>query len=334
MQSRYVSLATRPQGMPTLENFSILDRELPALEEGQVLVKTLWMSVDPYMRSRMEGISTYIEPFQIGEPLEGGCVGEILESTHPKFKTGDKVVSGMEGGWQSHYISNGKGLMTVDESAAPLPLFLGPLGMTGFTAYVGLQRYGRPKTGETVFVSGAAGAVGSIVCQIAGILGCRVVASAGSEEKIRWLLDDLKVDAAFNYRQAESIGKALARSCPQGVDVYFDNVGGEHLQAALNQANNFARFVMCGMIEQYNLEESPAGPNNLINIVGKRLKISGFVILDETDLQAEFVKQMSQWIAKGKIHYKETILEGLESAPEAFLGLFKGQNIGKMLVKL
>lgn len=331
--SREIRLASRPTGEPTADNFALAVAELPAVPaEDHLLVRNLYMSVDPYMRGRMRDGRSYAAPFALNEALTGGAVGEVIASGHPDFAPGDTVLH--NAGWREYADVPGKGVTKIDPTLAPVQSFLGVLGMPGKTAYVGLLDIGQPKAGETVFVSGAAGAVGSLVCQIAKLQGCRVVGSAGSAEKVRWLHDVAGVDAAINYRDAKNLRKAIGAECPNGVDVYFENVGGEHLEATLSLMNDFGRIVACGMISQYNASEPAPGPRNLGLIVGRRLKIQGFIVSDHPERSADFYRDMSAWIRAGKIRWEETIVEGIENAPTAFLGLFRGENLGKMLVKL
>jgi len=304
---------------------------LPDPAEGQVLVRNLYMSVDPYMRGRMVDRKSYTPPFALGEVMTGGAVGTVVHSQHPDYRVGDHVLHSF--GWREYLLSDGKGLAKIDPLLAPVQSYLGVLGMPGQTAYFGLLDVGQPKAGETVFVSAAAGAVGAIVCQIAKIKGCRVVGSAGSAEKIAWL-EGLGVDAVLNYKETRDLSGTLGELCPNGIDVYFENVGGDHLQAALTHMNNHGRIAACGMISQYNNSEPVAGPSNLMVIVGKRLKMQGFIVTDFMARSGEFYQDMGQWIREGKIKWEETIVDGIEQAPGAFIGLFSGKNLGKMLVRL
>ena len=328
---REIRLTARPVGLPQETDFELAETSLPELAEGEVLVRNLYMSVDPYMRGRMNDVQSYTPPFRLGEPLDGGAVGRVDRSRHPDFQAGDHVTSNL--GWREQFVSDGRGLTRVDPAVAPVAAYLGILGGTGLTAYVGLLDIGRPKPGETVFVSAAAGAVGSVVGQIAKLKGCRVVGSAGSPAKIDFLLNELGFDAAINYR-AEELVSALSRHCPNGIDVYFDNVGGDHLQAALALLNPFGRVPACGMISQYNNTEPAPGPNNLTNIVRNRLTLQGFIISDHLDRRAAFLAEMATWLHEGRIRNRETVVTGLEHAPRALIGLLQGENIGKMLVKL
>ncbi|MEM7539400.1 MAG: NADP-dependent oxidoreductase [Chloroflexota bacterium] len=330
--SKEIHLKSRPVGLPTLDNFEVAEVTLPDPGDGEILIRNVYMSVDPYMRGRMVDRRSYTPPFQLGEPLTGGAVGRVVASNNEKFAVGDTVLHMY--GWREYAISNGKGVDKIDPSIGPLQSFLGTLGMPGMTAYVGLMNIGAPKEGETVFVSAASGAVGAIVCQIAKAQGCRVVGSVGSDEKVQWLLDEAGADAVFNYKTVSSVHDALKDHCPDGVDIYFENVGGEHLEAALTHMNNYGRIPVCGMIAQYNATAPVPGPNNMAAIIGKRLKLQGFIVSDHYDQLAEFYGNMSQWIANGQLKWKETILDGVERAPEAFIMLFTGENFGKMLVKI
>lgn len=330
-RSREIHLKSRPVGIPTLDNFQLATVDLPAPGPGQVLVRNLFMSVDPYMRGRMVDRKSYVPPFQLDEVMTGGAVGVVEASNGGPFAVGDHVLSMY--GWREAFVSDGRGLTQVDPASAPVESYLGVMGMPGMTAYVGLLDIGAPKAGETVFVSGAAGAVGSVACQIAKLKGCRVVGSAGSDDKVAWLKETAGVDAAFNYKTMP-VAAALAKFCPDGVDVYFDNVGGDHLEAALHRMNNYGRVVACGMISLYNATEPSAAPRNLALVVGKRIKIQGFIVSDHMDRAPEFYADMGAWLAEGKVVSEETVMEGIERAPDAFVGLFTGENVGKMLVKL
>ncbi len=330
--SHEIHLKSRPIGLPTPENFAVVTVSLPQPIPGQVLVRNMYLSVDPYMRGRMIDRKSYSPPFRLDEALTGGCVGQVVQSKDGPFQVGDYVL-GMQG-WREYYLSDGKGLTRIDPTLAPIQAFLGVVGMPGMTAYVGLLDIGLPKAGETVFVSAAAGAVGAIVGQIAKRKGCRVVGSAGSDDKVAWLINEAKFDAAFNYKKVDDLRFTLANYCPNGLDVYFDNVGGDHLEAAIDRMNNFGRIVACGMIAQYNATEASPAPHNLGSIVGKRLRMQGFIVSDHYDRQPQFLADMREWIAKGHIIWQETIYEGIENMPKAFISLFTGQNFGKMLVKV
>ena len=329
--SREIRLAARPSGRPKESDFQLAERPLPELGEGEVLVRNIYMSVDPYMRGRMQDRKSYIPSFQIGEALQGGAVGQVVASRDASLAEGDCVSSML--GWRDAFVAPASGLRQIDPALAPISYQLGVLGMPGLTAYVGLLDIGQPKAGETVFVSAASGAVGSVVGQIAKIKGCRVVGSAGSEAKLKLLREELGFDAAFNYREAD-LDAALAATCPQGIDIYFDNVGGDQLDAALLRMNPFGRIPACGMISQYNDETPPPGPRNLGAIVRNRITLKGFIVSDHFGRLPEFLGDMSGWLSQGKIVVKETVVEGIENAVTAFLGLFRGQNVGKMLVRL
>lgn len=336
IQSREIHLASRPVGKPSAENFTLATTECSAPREGEIQVRNSWMSVDPYMRGRMMDRESYVPPFQIGEVLQGGAVGTVVASGHPNFKEGDLVRS--MAGWREAFTAKPEAAMVeaLPSSGLPEQAFLGVAGMPGMTAYAGLLRLGEPKEGETVFVSGAAGAVGSTVCQIAKIKGCRVVGSAGGSEKVEFL-KSLGVDEVIDYKAVDGykgLLEALKAAAPKGIDVYFDNVGGDHLQAAIEVARPFARMPLCGMISGYNATEASPGPSNIIMAVGKQLKLQGFIVSSHYDLLPQFTADMSEWIASGKLKYEETIFEGVEKAPDAFIGLFEGKNLGKMLVKL
>jgi NADPH-dependent curcumin reductase CurA len=341
--SREIHLKQRPVGMPTENDFELVKVNVPDSKEGEFLVRNIWMSVDPYMRGRIRETKSYIPSFQLGKPLEGGCVGQIIESKNNQFKVGEYVLGNF--GWREYWLSNGSGVMKIDPKMAPIQWYLGIFGMTGLTAYVGLLKVGDLKdtndddnNNTAVFVSAASGAVGSIVCQIAKIKGCRVVGSAGSQEKVKWLLDQAQIDYAFNYKELgegnNNISSELRKSCPDGIDIYFDNVGGEHLEAAIDNMKVFGRIVLCGMISQYNATSMPAGPSNLFLAITHRLKLQGFIVRDHYDVLNEFYRNMSKWVSEGKIKWNETVFEGLENASKAFLALFKGENTGKMLVKI
>ncbi|MGB5747757.1 MAG: NADP-dependent oxidoreductase, partial [Desulfobacterales bacterium] len=305
---------------------------IPETGKGQVLVQNIYMSVDPYMRGRMYDRKSYVPPFQIGKPLEGGCVGRVVDSKNETFKVGDHVMSML--GWREYFVSGGEGLTKIDPAMAPLQAYLGTVGMPGMTAYVGLLHIGELKEGDTVFVSAAAGAVGSVVCQIAKLKGCFVVGSAGSDEKVSWLVEEAGIDAAFNYKKTDDVIAEVGRHFPKGIDVYFENVGGVHLEAALEHMNPKGRIVMCGMISMYNAVKPVPGPTRLPYVISKMLTMKGFIVMDHFDKLEPFIADMGKWIVEGKIKWKETIVDGIENAPQAFIGLFKGQNFGKMIVKI
>jgi NADPH-dependent curcumin reductase CurA len=330
--SKEIRLNNRPRGLPRNDDFELAEVPVPAVGDGEVLVQNIYMSVDPYMRSRMYDRESYIPPFQIGRPLEGGSVGRVIESKNDGFKAGDHVLS-MQG-WREYFVSDAAGLNKIDISLLPAQAYLGVAGLTGMTAYIGLLHIGKLKEGQNVFVSSAAGAVGSVVCQIAKLKGCFVVGSEGSDEKVAWLMDEAGIDAAFNYKKTEDVIAEVGRQFPEGIDVYFENVGGVHLEAALEHMKPGGCIVMCGMISMYNAVEPVPGPVRLPYVIMKKLTMRGFIVSDHFDKLGEFIADMGRWIAEGKIKWKETIVEGIENAPNAFTGLFKGENFGKMIVKM
>ena len=328
--SREVRLASRPHGWPTPDNFTIARVELPPPDEGQVLARNLFISVDPYMRGRMNDVKSYVPPFQIGQPLEGGAIAEVVESRAPGLSPGDLVTSMR--GWREQFVADASDLRRIDQPLPQLSMHLGALGMTGMTAWVGLN-LAELAAGEHVFVSAAAGAVGSIAGQLAKLRGCRVVGSAGTPEKVRMLVEEFGFDAAFNYREGH-LAAQLHTHAPNGIDVYFDNVGGDHLEAALDAMRLRGRLVVCGMISRYNDETPPPGPRNLALVIGKRLVIRGFLVLDWYHQMREFITEMTPHVKDGRIRVKETVVEGLERAPQAFIDMLRGGNVGKMIVKL
>ncbi len=331
IKNREIRLRRRPQGMPQEDDFELVELPVPEAGPSQVLVRNVYMSVDPYMRGRMNERRSYAPSFEIGQTLYGGCVGQIVASRNDRYRVGDFFYSNY--GWREYFVSDGRGLMPIDPTLAPIQAFLGPLGMPGLTAYYGLLDIGRPEEGQTIFVSAASGAVGSIACQIAKLKGCRVVGSAGSPEKVAWLLE-AGIDAAFNYKEAGSLPAELAKHCPAGIDIYFENVGSPFLDAALLNMNPFGRIVLCGMIAHYNALEPLPGPRYLPLAVSKRLLLQGFIISDHYDRLPSFYADMGQWIKTGQITWRETIMEGIEDAPKALKKLFSGENFGKMLVQI
>ncbi len=329
---REIQLTERPVGTPTLDAFRIVETTLADPGDGEILVRNRWMTVDPAMRGRMDDRPSYIEPFTVGAALEGGAVGEVIASRSDRHAVGDLVLHGL--GWRDLALLPGKRAAPVDPSLAPEQTFLGILGMPGLTAYAGLVRVAQVKEGDVVFVSAAAGAVGSAVAQIARKLGAsRVIGSAGGPEKVEHALDRFGFDAVIDYK-AGRIRKQLKQAAPDGIDVYFDNVGGEHLEVAIGALRNHGRIVICGMISQYNATEPPAGPRNLVRLIQTRGRIEGLLVLDHGDLRDQFVTDVSGWIADGSLRYDETIVDGLEHAPQAFLDLLAGKNTGKMLVRI
>ncbi len=328
--SREIRLASRPKGIPTAANFTLAETTLPPLHAGQVLVRNLFMSVDPYMRGRMKEGKSYVPCFEIGQALEGGAIGEVVESLADGFKPGDVVLSRY--GWREAFVTAPEELHEVDKTVEPLSVHLGALGMTGMTAWAGLTLV-EVKAGDVIFISGAAGAVGNMAGQLAKLRGCRVIGSAGSEEKVRSLLDECGFDAAFNYKTAPTLDQ-LNHAAPDGIDVYFDNVGGESLEAALTALRVNGRIIACGGISSYNNESPIQGPSNLFNMTTKRLTMRGMIVGDWLSRRSEFEKEVGGYFRAGNLINKETVVEGIDHAVEAFLGLFTGRNSGKMVVKL
>jgi NADPH-dependent curcumin reductase CurA len=328
--SREIRLASRPNGFPTAANFTLAETELEPLQEHQVLVRNFFMSVDPYMRGRMNDRKSYVPPFALGKPLEGGAVGEVVESRAKEFKPGDAVTSNF--GWREYFIASPKKLHPVSREIQPLSVYLGALGMTGMTAWVGLNLV-EVKASDVIFISGAAGAVGNVAGQLAKLRGCRVIGSAGSSEKVKWLREECGFDLVFNYK-AGPVLEQLNREVPDGIDVYFDNVGGETLEAALSALRLRGRIIACGSISSYNEAKPPPGPSNLFNMITKRLTMRGFLVLDWLDRLTEFENEAGGYFRAGKLKNKETVVEGIGQAVGAFLGLFEGKNVGKMVVKL
>jgi len=331
--SRAWHLVSRPEGMPTAQNFDLREVALPALQDGQLRVRNLWLSVDPYMRGRMNDVKSYVPPFALDAPLEGGAIGEVVESAAEGFAPGDKVLH--MSGWRDEAVVDAKGLLKLPDAGVDPQLFLGILGVTGSTAYFGLLDAASAKEGDTVFVSAAAGAVGSAVVQIAKARGMTVIGSAGGAEKCEFVRS-LGADAVVDYR-AGPVLKGLVRAMKEvgkdGVDVYFDNVGGDHLDAALALAAKDSRFAICGMIDIYNSAE-PTRLRFIARIIAMRIRLKGFIVFDYQPRMQEFLAEMIPWLKSGKVKSEETVVEGLEQTPEAFLGLFSGKNRGKMLVRL
>jgi NADPH-dependent curcumin reductase CurA len=344
MQNKEIRLASRPVGMPTLDNFRFVDAEVPQPKDGEVLVRTLYISVDPYLRGRMREGRSYVPPFAVDQVIQSGAVGEVVESRSPKFQPRD-IVTGMFG-WQLYNVVKADGLMKVANTGTantgtagvspasfPITTALGVLGIPGLTAYFGLLDIGQPQGRETVVVSGAAGAVGMTVCQIAKIKGCRTVGIAGSDEKNRYLTKELGVDATVNYKNPD-MRQALKEACPKGVDVYFDNVGGEVSDAVMPLINHGARIIICGQISVYCLDKPDVGPRPQPYLLVNSAMMKGFIITDYAPKFSEGVAQLGQWLAAGKLKYAETVVEGFENTPQAFIGLFSGENLGKQIVKV
>lgn len=330
--NRQITLVARPQGFPKVSDFAPVEAPVPTPGEGQLLVRTQFLSVDPYMRGRMNGVRTYVDPYEIGGVMGGGAVGTVVTSNNPDYNEGDTVLG--RWGWQDYGLTDGAGVQRVFPELAPVQTALGVLGMPGLTAYFGLLDICDPQPGETAFVSGAAGAVGAVVGQIAKIKGCRVVGSAGTDEKVAHLIDDCGFDAGFNYKKDTDLLGKLGELCPKGIDVYFDNVGGDMTDAALRRLANRARVSICGQISQYNLETPEMGPRLLAILLIRQARAEGFIVTRFADRFPEGVKQLAQWISEGKIKYREDIMEGLENAPAAFIRMLRGENKGKQLVKV
>ncbi len=330
--NRQITLAARPEGFPKESDFASVESPVPTPGAGQFLIRTQFLSVDPYMRGRLNGVRTYVDPYEIGGVMGGGAVGSVVASNNPDFNEGDTVL-GMWG-WQDYAVSDGAGIQRVLPELAPIQTALGVLGMPGLTAYFGLLDICDPQPGETAFISGAAGAVGAVVGQIAKIKGCRVVGSAGSDEKVAHLIDDCGFDAAFNYKKDTDYSAKLRELCPKGINVYFDNVGGAITDAALMRLADRARISICGQISQYNLKTPEMGPRLLGMLLIRQAKAEGFIVTRFADRFPEGVKQLAQWVSEGKIKYREDIMEGLENAPAAFIRMLKGENKGKQLVKV
>ena len=330
--NRQFVLASRPVGLPKETDFKVIETPLADLKDGEVLVRALYLSVDPYMRGRISGMKSYAAPVEIGGVIVGGGIAQVVESKNPGFATGDIVDIYM--GWQEYAISNGRGLRKLDPSIAPVSTGLGVLGMTGLTAYFGLLDVCDPQPGQTVVVSGAAGAVGSIVGQIAKIKGCRTVGIAGGDDKIQWILNECGYDAAFNYKTTENYSAKLKELCPNGIDVYFDNVGGAITDAVFGQLNVGARISICGQISQYNNTKVEMGPRLLGALIVSRAKVQGFLVSDYAQRFGPALVEMAGWLKAGKLKYREDIVEGFDNLPAAFIGLLQGENIGKRLVKV
>ena len=325
-----ILLKSRPEGEPGLDNFEAREVAIPTPRDGEVLMRVLWLSLDPYMRGRMSAAKSYATPAALGEPMVGRTVAEIVASRHPKYALGDVVLSGA--GWQQYAVSDGAGLRRLDPQAAPLSTALGVLGMPGMTAYAGLLEIGRPVAGETLVVSAASGAVGSAVGQIAKIKGCRVVGIAGGGDKCRYVTDELGFDACLDHRAGDLAGR-LAQECPKGVDIYFENVGGAVQQAVWPLLNDFARVPVCGLIAQYNSTTPMPGPD-MFSVLRKRLTLRGFIVTDFAAKHADFQREMGEWVRSGRVKHREDVVEGLANAPAAFLGLLQGRNFGKLLVRV
>jgi len=329
--SKEIRLKSRPVGVPQASDFELASVTLPGPAPGEIQVRNHWMTVDPYMRGRMNDMASYVPPFQLGEVMQGGAVGEVVASNDPAFKAGDPVQSFL--GWREAFNAPAAAVQKLETHGLPPEAFLGVAGMPGMTAYIGLLKIAALKDGDVVFVSAAAGAVGQVACQIAKLKGHTVIGSAGGPEKAAYL-KELGVDHVIDYKAESDLTAALMRAAPGGIDVYFENVGGAHMEAALMAARPMGRFALCGMISQYNATDLGPGVRGLIMAVGKQLRLEGFIVSSHMDMQEPFIRDMSSWIAQGKVKWRETIEDGIENAPTAFLKLFKGENLGKMLVKL
>ena len=330
--NRQITLADRPVGMPKVSDFHQVETPMPHAGRGEVLVQALYLSVDPYVRGRLTGVTTYARGLDLGEVIVGGVVGRVLETNDPRCNAGD-IVEGMLG-WQEYAAAPAKSLRKVDPTAGPIPSSLYVLGMPGLTAYFGLLEICRPQPGETVVVSGAAGAVGSLVGQIARIKRCRAIGIAGTDQKVRFLVEELGFDAAFNYRETPDYDAKLKELCPNGVDVYFDNVGGPITDAVMRRIGSHARVAVCGQISQYNAVEPEMGPRWLSQLVIRQAKVEGFLVTQFADRFEAGLHQLSTWLKEKRLHYREDVVDGLEKAPQAFIRMLEGKNIGKQLVKV
>ena len=330
--NRQITLASRPVGAPTPDNFKLVETAVPTPERGQVLVKALYLSLDPYMRGRMSDAKSYAPSVQIGEVMTGGAVGRVVDSRHPGFKAGD-IVEGRIG-WQEYGLVEGGMLRKVDPDVAPISTALGVLGMPGLTAYFGLFEIGKPRPGETLVVSAASGAVGAVVCQLGKLAGARVVGIAGGPDKCAYVKEALGVDAVIDYKAEKDLSKALAAACPDGIDVYFDNVGGPVTDAIANLFNLRARMIVCGLISHYNMPDGYVGPSILRSVLTNRVTIQGMIVFDWHDRWPAGVAQLGRFVKAGKLTYKEDVTEGLENAPATFIGMLEGKNFGKTLVKI
>jgi len=333
MSNKQILLKSRPTGWVTTDNFEVAETNIPEAGQGEMLLQAIYMSVDPYMRGRMNDVKSYVPPFQIGDPCQAGVVAKVLVSNGGPFSEGT-YVTGM-GLWANYMVTNGEGFQQVEAGLAPLSYYLGILGMPGMTAYVGLKGVAELKDGEQLFVSAASGAVGQVVGQIGKNMGCHVAGSAGSDDKVAYLTDELGFDAAFNYK-TDDIHKATRASNPNGIDVYFENVGGPQLEAVINNLNFNSRIALCGMISAYNatLDDMPPGPRNLAVLVGRSVKMQGFIVFNYPDLCKEWIGVCAGWLKEGKMLYRESVAEGIENAPQAFVDLLQGKNFGKQVVRL
>jgi len=332
-KSKFIALKNYvPTGLPSEDDFIVKEQVIDLSNNNDVLVENLWLSVDPYMRARMTEKKNYKEPFVIGDPMEGAAIGIVKKTNSNNFEVGDYVLSNR--GWRDKFVDEDNNLKKIKPNDFPIESYLGPLGMTGHTAYIGLFKIGKLKKNQTILVSAAGGSVGSLVCQIAKLHGCKVVASTGSDEKVDWLKNELNVDYAFNYKKTDNLVLKLKEIMPDGFDLYFDNVGGDFLEAAIFRMKNYGRIVICGRISQMNSTKTPEGLKNIAHVLVKRLTIKGFLIFDHENESENFQNDMSEWLKNKKILSKDTVYEGLDNAPKAFVDLLNGKNIGKMLVKI
>ncbi len=330
--NKVITLHNRPEGKPSLDDFKINIEEVPSADDGEVLLKTRYVSVDPYLRGRMNDSESYVPPFELNKPLQSGIIAEVTDSNNTLFKIGDLVLGNLD--WKEYQVSNGKGLRKIPGERAYVTAYLGVLGMTGLTAYLGLTKIGLPKPGKTLVVSGAAGAVGSIAGQVGKLLGCRVVGLTGSDEKAQILKSKFHFDEAINYKTTDDLSRAVKAACPDGVDIYFDNVGGKISDDVLSNINKHARIPLCGAISLYNSSDAVLGPYIQPTLIKKSALIQGFIVGDFADEFTAATEKLTQWLMEGKLTYHETIYEGFEHIPKAFLGLFEGSNEGKMIVKI
>ncbi len=334
-KSRQILLALRPRGEPTPDNFKLVETDVPEPGPGQMLLRTIYLSLDPYMRGRMDAGPSYAKPVEVGEVMEGRAVCEVMKSNLPQYKPGDLVLAGT--GWQEYALSDGNGVHKIDPTLRPISYALGVLGMPGLTAYTGLLNIGKPQPGETLVVAAASGAVGSVVGQIAKIKGCRVVGIAGGERKCRYAMEELGFDDCLDHRQPD-LAERLKAACPKGIDIYFENVGGAVFEAVLPLLNNFARVPVCGLIAHYNATGLPTGPNRVPELMRatlvKRLTFRGFIVWDFASQYADFLRDMTGWLREGQVKYREDVTEGLENAPRELIGLLKGENFGKKIIRL
>lgn len=330
--NKVILLNTSPQGKPILSNFKFVEEDIPEVNTDELLLKTIYVSVDPYLRGRMTDAKSYISPFELNKPIQSGIIAEVTESKNSNFKTGDIVTGILD--WKEYQISNGKGLSKVDSNVANPSAYLSILGLTGLTAYLGLTQIAKPQSGETIVVSGAAGAVGSVVGQIGKILGCKVIGIAGTDDKVNMLESEFGFDKAINYKTTTDLKTAIKSIAPEGVDIYFDNVGGEISDAVLANINKFARIPVCGAISLYNETETPIGPRVQPILIKNSVLMQGFIVSDYADKFPEAVMKLNEWLQDGKLNYKETIVNGFDQIPQAFMDLFEGKNKGKMIVKI